>query len=175
MGGFKRNLPPVQVPDNASPAMMASFIPYGKTHQWKQLGVVVVHDKHADITINEFDFRYRGKKSRLGRFLRDLHAKGVDVSHVVAKLEPLEKEKEDLALSMAKRLYDALAKRTAYKRIDCHKCGVKPATIIKKDENWDWKHIGVKHSKYYKMAVRILNENDEATAIRIINTITGHA
>ena len=124
MSGFKRNLPPVEVPANVVPGMKATFIHYGDKHQWKQLGVVVVHDAQTKTTLHEFDFRYRGKKSRLGRYLRDLHAKGVDVTGVVSILEPLEKEKEDLALSMAKRLYEALVKRTISKRVDCV-CGVK--------------------------------------------------
>jgi hypothetical protein len=175
MGGFKRNLPPVQVPANAVSGMKATFIPYGDKHQWKQLGVVVIHDAKTEISLNEFDLRYRGKKSRLGRYLRDLHAKGVDITSVLSTLEPLEKEKEELALTLTKRLYEALGKRTAYKRVPCFKCGVKEATIVKKEEAWDWKHPGVKHSKYYKMVVRILNENDQETAIRIINTITGYA
>ena len=171
---FNRNLPPVPVPTNASPSMQATFIHYGERHQWKQLGVVVVHDKNAKISLNEFDFRYCGKRSRLGRYLRDLHAKGVDVSQVHFTSESLEKEKEELVLSMAKRLYEALGKRTIFKREECV-CGTKKATTIKKDEVWDWKHVGIKRSRYHKMAVRILKDNDEETAVRIINTITGYA
>lgn len=42
-------------------------------------------------------------------------------------------------------------------------------------EAFDWSHPGVKHSRYYKMAVRILQDNDQATALKIVNIITGYA
>lgn len=170
-----RHLSPVAIPATVTPGMTATFLPWPirQPHKWKQLGVVIVHDAKTEITFNEFDYRYRGKKSRFGRYLRDLHAKGVDVTGLT-KLESLEKEKEELALTLAKRLYGVLGKRTVYERKQCT-CGIKPATIVKAEDKWDWNSPAVKHSKYYKMAVRILNENDEDSAIRIVNTITGYA
>jgi len=49
----------------------------------------------------------RGLKRKSLVSNRDLHAKGVDVSQVHLTSESLEKEKEELVLSMAKRLYEA--------------------------------------------------------------------
>lgn len=161
------------IPSTVVSGMQATFIPYGKKHQFKQLGVVVVHDAQTEISLNEFDCRHRGKRSRFGKYLRELHAKGVDVSALLPTVES--PEKEELTLAMAKRLYDALVKRTLYERIPCHKCSIKPAKVPQNAETWDWNKPAAKHSKYYKMAARIFKENDTDTAIRIINTITGYA
>lgn len=91
--------PIAPLPPNLN-GLKATFIawPRKAPHRWKQMGFVVVHDINAQISFNEFDWRYRGKRSRFGKYIRELDANGVDVTSVVNKLEKLESDKEDVAM-----------------------------------------------------------------------------
>ena len=166
---------PVTMPTNASIAMKASWVALPKRFSpWIEAGVVVVHDANAKITYNVFDKRYRGKRSRFGKFIADLKSKGIDISDLDPADRP--KEQEELALVMAKRPYEALGKRTVViNNATPNIARMATHATVKKDELFDWNNPAVKHSKYYKMAARILQENDPEVAVKIVNIITGYA
>src|SRR6185436_962909 len=93
---------------NAS-KMRASWIPLETKNleskaKWMQLGYVIVHDESAKISVNKFDSRYKGKRSKFGKYLRDLQANGIDISSLLTGTAPLDKDTDDLATSIAKRL-----------------------------------------------------------------------
>lgn len=161
------------LPQTLPAGMKASCLMWPKKmpHKYKNLGVVVLHDPKATISFNEFDFRYRGKRSRLGRYLRELHALGVDVDGLIDN-ENKSLENEELTIHIAKRLYEALVKRTIYEDKTA-RGSIKLTT--KKAETWDWKKPAARKSRYYKMAELILKESDPETALRIVNIITGYA
>lgn len=148
-------------------------LPEGKTDGNKKFikwGTVVIHDADSEVTFNQFDCRYKGKQSRLGKYLRDLHAQGVDISDVIKG--PLEKEQDELARIMAERLYKTFGARTV--ALGAQKLsGTKLS--IKMVEKWDTKHKSFHQSTYYKMAARILQDNEPAVALNIVNIITGYA
>lgn len=124
-----------------------------KPHQWKKLAYVVVAEGH--VSFNEFDTRYTSPRSRFGKYLRQLRSQGIDVSHLLPNGLKEEDKTEDLILVMARRLCEKLSKKDI--------------------KNWDWNKPTVKHSHYYKLAKRILEENDPESACRIVNLITGYA
>ena len=156
--------------------LKVSFVEFPqKVHEWKRLGHVIVHDAAADISLHTFDLRYLGPRSRLGKHLRELQANGVDISayenmnHFKTKRSGLKKKPDDLTVTIAKRLYTSLVKRTIVHGTT--KKGGK-TTTTKNDESFDWNRSDVVNSKYYKMAERIIKEND---ALKIVNIITGYA
>lgn len=157
--------------------LKVSFIefPRKEPHKWKRLGLCVVHDADAEFTLNTFDFRYKGQRSRLGKYLLDLHAKGVDISGIGEEGKGQlvkSKAEHDLTVVLAKRLYKALVGRTIV--IDKSSKGAK-TMATKNDETWDWNHPAARNSRYYKMASVLIDENGKDKAIRAVNLIAGYA
>jgi hypothetical protein len=167
--------------------LKATFIPYvrkiGGFNKFMEPGIVVVQDADTEFpTIDgrAFDRRYTGKRSKLGKYLRDLAAKGVDVSSIVPT--PLEKEEHELAIKLAQRLFDMLvAKRiTIENKTKPHPNN--PVHIVsytsvvtKKAEAFDWNSPGVRQSKYYRLAESLIKDNDPETVYRIVSAISNFA
>lgn len=134
-------------------------------HMYKKLGFVIVHDAQAEVSFHTFDFRYTGQRSHFGQYLRDLHAKGVDISDAVPQFVKV--NNEELIIVLAKRLYKALVTRTVYKDGN--------SIRTTNDTAYDWTKPAAKLSRYYKMAEKLLQEHEEQAVIDIVNLITGFA
>jgi|SRR5689334_8398783 len=153
-------------------AAKAIFIEFPKKHhKWKKLGYVLVQDENAELSLNEFDKRYTGPKSKYGQFIRDLKSKGVDISQLTEKA--IDFKPDDLTIVIAKRLYSALSNKYI---MAANKAGyVLSHRTIKPTETFDWKNPGVKRTRYYKMAERLLKDHDSETVLQIVNKIAGYA
>jgi hypothetical protein len=167
--------------------LKAIFVPYvrkiGGFNKFMQPGIIVVQDADTEFPVIDgraFDGRYTGKRSKLGKYLRDLAAKGVDVSSIVPT--PLEKEQHELVIKLAQRLYDTLVVKriTIENKTKPHPVSsahtVNYTTIVtRKADVFDWNSPGVRQSKYYRLAESLIRDNDPETVYRIVSTISDFA
>jgi len=151
--------------------LKASFIKFPeKQHQYKKFGCVVVHNADAKFSATQFDFRYMGPRSKLGKFLRQLQKEGVDVSDVgkITSFVKAHGEPDELTMAIAKRLYEAMGKRTFNK-------DATGKQTLTKNEKFDWKKPAAKHTRFYKLAEYLLKNFDQKTVLDIVNVIAGYA
>lgn len=136
-----------------------------KPHLKARLGLVIVHDKDAKVSFNDFDTKYTGPKSRFGKYLRDLHSQGVDISEFVQVSN--DEKPNDSVVELAQRLHKVLGNKIV------RSTGIGLTT--KYTEKFDWSRPGAKDTKYYRMAQHLLKENEERDIQRVIDIITRYA